>query len=246
MRVRILGLGRAGGALADALATRGVPVDTWPRSRSPEAAAADIDLLVLAVPDDVIAPVAASVEPEAHTVVAHLAGSRPLDALGGHPRIASLHPLASLPDRARGAERLLDHCTFAVAGDSLVEEVVEILGGRVLPVPDANRVAYHTAASVAANHLVAVLAQVERIAGSIDLPLDAFRGLIDGVLSNVDEVGATAAISGPAARGDRGTIEAHLSALDLDERRFYLACARAAATLNGHQSALEGLDFDPR
>ncbi|MCP5025412.1 MAG: DUF2520 domain-containing protein [Actinomycetia bacterium] len=246
MQVRIVGLGRAGGALADALAARGTGVDSWPRNQSVAEAAAGVDLLILAVPDDTIAEVAQAVDPDSDTVVAHLAGSRTLEVLTGHSRRASLHPLASLPDRQRGAERLLDGCTFAVAGDPLVEEVVAVLGGRVLPVADPDRVAYHAAAAIAANHLVAVLAQVERVATSIGLPFDAFRGLIDGVLTNVDEVGPAAALSGPAARGDRGTIEAHLAALAPSERALYLECARAAAGLTGRRSALDGLEVDPQ
>lgn len=244
MRVRIVGLGRAGGALAEALTERGVSVDSWPRHRSVADAARDVELLILAVPDDVIAEVAAAVAPVADTVVAHLSGSRTLAVLAGHDRRASLHPLASLPDRQRGAQRLLDSCTFAVAGDPLVEEVVAVLGGRVLPVADADRAVYHAAAAIAANHLVAVLAQVERVAASIGLPFDAFRGLVDGVLANVDEVGAVGAITGPAARGDRGTIEAHLAALDPAERALYLECARAAADLTNRRSALDGLVVD--
>jgi predicted short-subunit dehydrogenase-like oxidoreductase (DUF2520 family) len=244
MLVRIVGSGRAGGSFADALAQTPIEVEEWPRSYPLAAAAEGVDLLILAVPDDLIEEVAAAVEPVATTVVAHLAGSRTLDGLASHSRRASIHPLASLPDRAAGASRLLDGCTFAVAGDPLGASVVEALGGRVIEVADTDRATYHAAAVIAANHLVAILAQVERVAASIGLPLDAFDGLIDGVLENVRSVGPAAAITGPASRGDRGTVEAHLEALAPTERSLYLECALAAADLNDHREVFEGLAID--
>ena len=52
------------------------------------------------------------------------------------------------------------------------------LGGRAVDVEDPDRATYHAAASIAANHLVALIGQVERVAASIGLPLDAFSGLM--------------------------------------------------------------------
>jgi predicted short-subunit dehydrogenase-like oxidoreductase (DUF2520 family) len=245
VRVRILGSGRAGGSLADALGATPVDAELWSRASPLAPAARGVDLLVLAVPDDSIAPVARAVEPVETTVVAHLAGSRTLDVLDPHPRRASIHPLASLPDRATGARRLLDQCSFAVAGDPLAHSIVEALGGHAFEVADADRGAYHAAACVAANHVVALLAQVERVAATAGLPLDAFEGLIDGVVASVRAIGPTAAITGPASRGDRGTVETHLRALLPAERSLYLECALAAADLKDHRSALEGLTIDP-
>ncbi len=126
-------------------------------------AAHGTDLLVLAVPDGTVAEVAAAIEPDAETVVTHLAGSLTLDVLADHPRRASLHPLVPIPSGPAGATRLRG-ATFAVAGDDRVRDVVAAFGGAAISVPEDHRIAYHAAAVVASNHLVGLLGQVERIA----------------------------------------------------------------------------------
>ncbi len=202
------------------------------RGEDPSGAAASVDLLVLATPDAAVADVARAVRPVETTVVAHLAGSLTLDVLEPHVRRASVHPLAPLPDPERGADRLRG-AVMAVAGDPLAREVVEALGGRPVEVADEHRVAYHAAACMAANHLVALMGQVERVAGPVGLALDAYLGLARASLDDVARLGPAAALTGPAARGDEATLDRHRAALEPDERPAYDALAEAAARLAG-------------
>ena len=232
MRVRVVGAGRAGGALALALERVGWTVEPMlGRGDDRTNAAQEVDLLVLAVPDPVIAAVADTIEPAAGTVVAHLAGSLGLDVLAGHPRPAALHPLVALPDAETGAARLAGGAWFAVAGDPLVRRVVAELGGHAFTVADEDRTRYHAAAGIASNHLVALLGQVERVAAPAGVPLEAYLGLIRGTVDNVAALGPAAALTGPAARGDWATIERHLDALDPAERPAYEALMQAARRL---------------
>lgn len=230
---RCIGPGRAGRSLSAALRQRGWSVELLDRHDDVSGAAQGVELLVLAVPDDAIATVARSVRPEAGSVVCHLSGSRRLDVLAPHPRRASVHPLASLPDEAVGAARLLGGATFAVAGDPIARRLVADLGGRAIEVPDEHRARYHAAAVVAANHLTALAAQVERLARAAGLPGDAFWPMARDTLDNVARLGAVPALTGPAARGDAATIRAHLEAIPADERPLYLALAAEAARLAG-------------
>ncbi|HMJ77080.1 MAG TPA: DUF2520 domain-containing protein [Iamia sp.] len=230
-RLRVIGPGRAGGSLAGALAAAGWTV-TQPLGRrdDPAGAAADVDFLVLAVPDAAIAEVAARVAP-GDAVVAHLAGSLGLDVLDPHPRRASVHPLVSLPDPEVGARRLGAGAWFAVAGDPIAARVVADLGGRAVVVPDEQRAAYHAAACIAANHLVALLGQVERVAAPVGVPLEAYLALARDTLANVAELGPRAALTGPAARGDEATLARHRAVLDPSERAAYDALAEQAGRL---------------
>ena len=116
---------------------------------------------------------------------------------------------------------------------ALVEEVVEALGGRSFTIDDADRATYHAAAVLASNHLVALLGQVERVAGPLGIPLDAFLDLAEGSLANVRALGPADALTGPAARGDEATIDRHLAALSADERAAYKALADLARRLAG-------------
>ncbi len=218
--VRVIGPGRAGRSVVAALdAVGGVTVKgLLGRADRLEGAAHGVDLLIVATPDDALAGVAAMVEPDPATVVAHLSGSCGLDVLGSHLHRASLHPLVGLPDPERGARRLLGGATFAVSGSDQVaragvERVVAALGGTPVRVAEEDRAAYHAAAAIAANHLVALLGQVERVAATSDLPLSLFEGLVRGAVDDAFAAGPAAALTGPAARGDLGTLQRHRAVL---------------------------------
>jgi len=200
-------------------------------------AAVGVELLLITTPDDAIRRVAQAVEPQPTTVVAHASGAQSLEPLQPHLRRASLHPLTSLPDPEVGAERLRKRCCFAVEGDELVTELVRELGGRAFRVAPEDRVAYHAAAAIAANHLVALLGQVERVAAQAGLPLDAYLALAEQTLANVRRLGPAAALTGPVARGDWATVARHLAALPPEEAAGYRAMADLAARLVSREAA---------
>lgn len=232
-RLRTIGAGRAGGSLAAALAAAGWDVlPALGRGDDVAAAADGVDLLVIATPDVAVAEVAAAVTPAADVVVAHLSGSLGLAPLRAHARAAVLHPLVALPDPERGAARLRGAWFgLAAEGDPLAVEVVAALGGQVVTVAEGDWARYHAAAVIAANHLVALLGQVERVAGTVGVPLAAYLDLARGSLDDVAELGPAAALTGPVRRGDTATVAAHLAALPPEERAAYQALSEEAARL---------------
>jgi len=229
--VRIIGPGRAGTSLALALTNAGCDVAPMlGRDDAVGEAAHGVDVLVIATPDAVIAEVARKVEPDPATVVAHLAGSLGLDVLDPHPRKASLHPLVALPTPDVGARRLVG-AWFAVTGDPAVRRLVDAMFGRAIRVADEHRAAYHAAASIAANHLVALMGQVQRVGAEAGVPFEAYLDLARAALENVADLGPAAALTGPVARGDDVTVQRHLDALPADEVAAYEAMAGAARRL---------------
>lgn len=230
---RIVGAGRAGGSFALALGEVGWSVELLVRGVPLADAAAGVDLVLLCVPDVAVAAVSSEIRPSPEVVVAHCAGALDLDVLDGHPKRASVHPLVSLPSPRIGAARLRSRAWFGIAGDPLVRRMVQDLGGRVVEPPEERRVEYHAAAVVASNHVVALLGQVERIASDLGVPLAAFLELATGSVANAAELGPRGALTGPVARGDWGTVRAHIAALDPSERQTYVALALAAARLAG-------------
>jgi len=213
--IRVIGPGRAGRSLMAALDAVGgfTVLDALGRRDSLSTAASGADILVIATPDAEVAGVAAAVTPSAGTVVVHLSGSLGLDALAPHPRRASLHPLVPLPNPEVGADRLRSGVTFAVAGDPAARQLAMALGGQAVVVADHDRPNYHAAATIAANHLVAMLGQVERVAATAGLPLEAFAGLIHAAADDALALGPHAALTGPAVRGDWTTIDRHRTVL---------------------------------
>lgn len=227
---RVIGAGRAGGALAGALTAAGWSVDgPLGRDEDPSGAAEGTRIVLLAVPDGVVAGVAGQIRPGG-AVIAHVAGSLGLDVLAPHRRVASVHPLVALPDSRRGAARLRG-AWFATAGDHVAEELVAALDGRSVHVADADRSAYHAAAVIASNHLVALLGQAERVAAGVGVPLEAYLDLARGALDDVASVGTGRALTGPVSRGDWDTVSRHLEAIAPVERPAYSLLADAARRL---------------
>jgi predicted short-subunit dehydrogenase-like oxidoreductase (DUF2520 family) len=142
----------------------------------------------------------------------------------------------ALPTPEIGAERLVG-AWFAVAGDPRAGEIVTTVGGRAFAVDDADRALYHATAVVASNHLVALMGQVERLAAAGGVPVDAYLDLAADTLANVRDLGAAAALTGPAARGDDATIRRHLEALPPAERPVYEALAAEARRLAASRGA---------
>lgn len=227
MKIAIVGLGRAGSSFATALSQVGHDVRTYHHDQL--SVVQPCDLVMLCVPDDAIEATARALEPGPY-VVAHVAGSRGLAELAGHARVGFLHPLAVLSNSAVGAPRLFA-ARFSVGGDEVVVEVVKSLGGSVLRLDDDQRALYHATASVAANHLVALMGHVEVLAEAAGLSLEDFLPLAEQALSDTRRVGAREALTGPASRADMATIDAHLEAVPESERSTYVAMANVAFEL---------------
>jgi predicted short-subunit dehydrogenase-like oxidoreductase (DUF2520 family) len=235
----VIGAGRAGRSFAKAIddLVDWDVIDMRGRGVAIDDAAADVDLVLIATPDTVVADVAAAIRP-GRAVVAHVAGSLGLDVLAPHDRRAALHPLMSLPDAEIGAERLTGGW-FAVAGDPLVADLATALGGRTFEIADDDRALYHAAAAVASNHLVALLGHAQRLGASVGVPADALMALALGSAENAVALGPAAALTGPAARGDEATLVAHRDAIgrraprELAAYEAMLAEARRLAAMEG-------------
>lgn len=227
MKITVVGAGRAGTSFYVAL--RGAGHDVAMVHHDDLLDLADAELVVLCVPDDALVETARAL-PLGEYVVAHVAGSRGLDVLTPHARVASLHPLVAMPSGELGAKRLRG-AIYCVAGDPLVREVVASLGGQSRTIRDEDRALYHATATVAANHVVTLMGQVDDLARRLGLSLEDFLPLAQQALEDVARVGPVEALTGPASRGDVSTIGAHLDALPEAERAAYVALAHAAFEL---------------
>jgi predicted short-subunit dehydrogenase-like oxidoreductase (DUF2520 family) len=205
-RVAIVGHGRLGTAIADALTSAGVVVDAFgrerPAGRLPGTAAA----VLLCVPDSEIATVAATIGGGAP--VGHCSGATGLDALGAHEAF-SLHPLMTVPAGARPG--VLRGAGAAVAGStaratSVAGTLAELLGMRPIEIDDDDRAAYHAAASIASNFLVTLEDAAERVAASAGLPRELLEPLVRATIENWARLGSGRALTGPVARGDSETV----------------------------------------
>jgi predicted short-subunit dehydrogenase-like oxidoreductase (DUF2520 family) len=207
----VIGRGRLGTALAEALRVAGLPVD-GPLGRGADAAGAG--LVLLCVPDAEIAVAAAAVAPRDGLLVGHCSGATGLDVLAPHEAF-SLHPLMTVP---RGGARFAG-AGCAIAGVTpralrAAEGLADALGMVSARVDEADRAAYHAAASVASNFLVTLEAAAERLAASAGLPRELLAPLVRATVENWAAGGAERALTGPIARGDEATLARQREAVE--------------------------------
>lgn len=226
LRCAVVGRGRLGTALAAELRAADLDV-AGPLGRG--ATAGQAELVLLAVPDAEIAAAAACVAPG--PLVGHCSGATTLAPLAGHQAF-SLHPLMTVT--SEGAR--FAGATCAVAGATpralaAAEALARALGMRSVEVGDADRAAYHAAASVASNFLVTLQAAAERLAATAGVDRAALVPLVRAAVENWAALGGERALTGPIARGDEATVARQRAAID--ERAPELAelfDALAAAT----------------
>ncbi len=200
---------------------------------SPAAVAAQAELVILAVPDDALSSVAAAIPWRAMQAVIHCSGASPADVLayaGEHGALyGSFHPLVSIPRRrpAHADEALtrLAGCTFAIEAPpplaQVLEEMAHRLGARTIALAGKDRVPYHLAAVLASNYLVALVAASTDLWGEFGVSraeaLAALLPLLRSTLANLEQLGLPESLTGPIARGDVGTVRAHLAYLASQE-----------------------------
>ena len=259
LAVGTIGAGRVGAVLTAALARAGhhpravaaVSRASLKRAEAlvPEAAvlppdevAAGADLLLLCVPDDVLADLAAGlagagvVRPG--TLVAHTSGAHgfrvldPLTTAGALP--LAIHPVMTFTGSEVDLQRLAGACFGVTAPEELrlaAEALVIEMGAEPVWIDEDTRALYHAALAFGANHLVTLVnqsADLLRTAG-VEAPGRMLGPLLGAALDNSLRHG-DGAMTGPVSRGDAGTVRAHLDVLaDPSVRSAYVALSRLGA-----------------
>jgi predicted short-subunit dehydrogenase-like oxidoreductase (DUF2520 family) len=191
----VVGRGRVGGSLARAAELAGLEVRLVAHTATAEGYAG-AGAVLLCVPDEAIV-LAANEVPEGPAFVGHVSGAATLNLLAEASargaRAFSLHPLQTFAD----GKTPVEGTPAAIAGGdaearSFARKLAETLGMRPFEVAEEDRAAYHAAAAMASNLLVA---------------LEESAADLFGLLGAVD------ALTGPNARGDQVTVDGHRAAL---------------------------------
>ncbi len=261
LAVGVVGAGRVGAVLGAALrraghrvvAVSGVSEESRTRAQdllpgTPVLPVEDVvrqaELVVLAVPDDDLADLVAGLAStrtwQAGQLVVHTSGRHGLEvfepALAQHVLGLALHPAMTFTGTALDLDRLVD-CCFGVTAPEPLRAVAEALvleiGSEPVWVDQEMRPLYHAALAHGANHLVTLIAQSLQAlaAAGVETPSRVLGPLVAAALDNSLRAG-DAALTGPVARGDAGTVAEHLRQLERlspDIRPTYVALARATA-----------------
>ncbi|TAK70166.1 MAG: DUF2520 domain-containing protein [Actinomycetota bacterium] len=261
LRTGVVGVGRAGAVLAAALARAGHPVvaayavSAVSRERAaallpgvplvePAEVLAAADLVWLTVPDDVLPTLVdglvttGAVRPGQFLV--HASGRYGIAVLDTATAVGALplalHPVMSFTGTSVDLPRL-DGCPFGVTAPEVLRPVAEALvvemGGEPVWVAEDRRGLYHAALANGSNHLVTLVVQTLDLlaAAGVADPPGLVAPLLSASLDNALRYG-DAALTGPVARGDAGTVAAHvreIGAVSPAGLAAYLALARLTA-----------------
>jgi predicted short-subunit dehydrogenase-like oxidoreductase (DUF2520 family) len=269
LRVGVIGPGRAGTALARALARAGHEItaaaavsaaskrrvrENFPLARLTEPAQvlADADLVLLTVPDDVlpglVEGLAATGAPYAGRLVAHASGAHGILVLNEATKKGALplalHPVMTFTGRDDDVDRIKGVSFGVTAPEPLrpaAEALVIEMGGEPVFIAEEDRPLYHAGLAFAANNLVTLVTEAEsllRQAGA-ENPGRMLGPLLGAALDNALRFG-DAGLTGPVARGDDGTVAAHIAALAARDPAA-LPAYRALARLTADRALAAGL-----
>ncbi|MFG2498691.1 Rossmann-like and DUF2520 domain-containing protein [Streptomyces sp. NPDC048441] len=261
LTVGVVGAGRVGPALAAALqlaghrpvAASGVSDASVRRAAvllpdvplvTPAQVMERADLVLLTVPDDALPSL---VEGLAETgavrpgqLLVHTSGRygtkilEPALRAGALP--LALHPAMTFTGTPIDVQRLAG-CSFGVTAPEelrlAAEALVIEMGGEPEWIAEEKRPLYHAALALGANHLVTLVAESMELLkdAGVDAPDRMLGPLLGAALDNALRSG-DAALTGPVARGDAGTVAAHVAELRKHAPQTvagYLAMARATA-----------------
>ncbi|MGO9297763.1 MAG: Rossmann-like and DUF2520 domain-containing protein [Streptosporangiaceae bacterium] len=242
LRIGVVGAGRAGTALAAALARAGhqvvaasaISAASVQRVRQrlpgtaierPEQVIAAAGLVLLTVPDDVLPGLVAGLSATgvqlAGKLLAHVSGRHGIAVLDPAVRRGALplaiHPVMTFTGRPDDVDRLAG-VSFGVTAPAALLPVAQALvvemGGEPVVIEEDRRDLYHAALAGAANHLVTLVTQAADLLRDAGVadPARMLGPLLSAALDNALRLG-DAALTGPVARGDAETVASHVAAL---------------------------------
>lgn len=181
------------------------------------------DLLLLCVPDDVIGPVARELSVRMTPRAAfHVSGALPAEILAplraSGAAVGSIHPL--LPFTG-SPEETWAGAFVAIEGDApaleIADQIVRSIGARGHRLRAGEKPLYHAAATLAAGGTAAVLSLAVRAWRGAGLPEEEGRRSLAHLAARaataIGERPFEEAFTGPLARRDTGTVEAHVRSL---------------------------------
>lgn len=286
-RIAFIGAGATGVTLAEAFARAGLRVTAVYRrdraklleavtrvgtalaAETPQATADAADVVFLTVPDDQVGPTCAAVRWRAGQAVVHCSGATELDALGPAARsgaaVGAFHPMQMFTPAPASLETL-PGCTVTIdARDPLggtLESLARAIGCRPLRLASGRRALYHASIYNVGPFLIALIREAAamwaELGATEEETLAALLPLLQGTVAAVRARGLAGGMGGCVARGDVGTVERHLAALDqfsadaaalyrtLALRTIPLALERGTLTAEGASLIRATLQRPPR
>jgi len=183
------------------------------------------ELIFITTPDDAIAKVAAEVDWHPGQSVVHCSGADSTDILKqareAGAEVGAFHPLQTFASLQQAMENI-PGSTFALEAEGpllgTLKSMAAALDGQWVELKAKDKVLYHAAAVFACNYMVTLVKLATDLWQTFDVSQEkatqALVPLLRGTLHNIETIGIPQCLTGPIARGDIGTINKHLDALE--------------------------------
>ncbi len=182
------------------------------------------ELVFITTPDDVIVSVVSQIQWHVGQSVVHCSGADSTDTLETAKKLGAqvgvFHPLQTFASTEQAVENI-PGSTFALEAEepllNILKDMATTLDGHWVELKASDKVVYHAAAVIACNYLVTLVKLATDLWQTFNIPPDqatqALLPLLRGTINNIDTFGIPQCLTGPIARGDTGTINKHLDAL---------------------------------
>jgi len=182
------------------------------------------ELVFITTPDDVIVSVVSQIQWHVGQSVVHCSGADSTDTLETAKKLGAqvgvFHPLQTFASIEQAVENI-PGSTFALEAEepllNILKDMATIIDGHWVELKASDKVVYHVAAVIACNYLVTLVKLATDLWQSFNIPpnqaTQALLPLLRGTIHNIETVGIPQCLTGPIARGDTGTINKHLNAL---------------------------------
>lgn len=257
MKIGIIGAGKVGTSIGKYLVENHLPIAGY-YSKTKESAdkaatftnthayrnisdlVNECDTIFITTPDGVISKIWQEISkfPLSDKIVCHFSGSLSSEIFSNnsHTNVygCSIHPMFAFSDKFTSYKEFNKALLTVEGNDKALERIVPIfrvLGHRILQIESEKKTLYHAAASMASNHLVALLDTSTDLLKKCGFSEEDARALLfplaSSNLNTAMSTGASKALSGPLERCDVETVKRHMEALyPLDAGAVYITLSR--------------------
>ena len=199
----------------------------------------DCDTIFITTQDGVISEIWNSISqlPINNKIICHCSGSLSSNIFSNiedHGAYGySIHPMIAFSDKYN-SHKQLNHATITIEGvnDYLdtFKDIFESLGNKVKVISKNNKSKYHAASVFVSNHVIALFnTGIELLRDCGFAEEEAMESLYPLMINNIKNIGQNGivnSLTGPIERGDIGTIEKHLVALNKENKELYILLSK--------------------
>ena len=177
----------------------------------------EVDCYMLAVTDESIENIASQLPK--NSLVIHTSGGTGLNFISNYKRRGVFYPIQSFSIERMIGFSNLPICIEATNDQDLsfLEQLTLKLQANPIKINSQQRKSLHLAAVLVNNFTNYLFTQAEAICKQNDISFDLLKPLIHETINKLDDLKPKEAQTGPAIRGDKKTIKAHLEIIKDEE-----------------------------